>query len=268
MPVASNGHVDIWYETLGNGPPLVMLYGIGGNSRRWWTDFPRRLSERYTLVMLDNRGVGRSSQPRETWTMADVVADIDAVVEATGIDSFHLLGCSLGSIYARGYAAARPSRLRSLSLLCPPNGIPASEEDMKLGVMWDPAVPRLESERASWAVVHPQSFIDSSEGALLADFEASEAERTPARTFRFQLECVMSAPDPLPGINDAAWPVFILHGTVDRLVPPANASTLHAAIPRAQLTWLEGDCHCFWMHDPERSAEAVLSFLQSAEGAI
>jgi 3-oxoadipate enol-lactonase len=265
MAIARNGDCEIWYESAGEGPPLVMVYGIGGNSRRWWTEFPARVTSHYQVITLDNRGTGRSSQPRDPWTMDDMVADVLAVADAAGLERLHLLGCSLGSIITRHVAAAAPERIRSLSLLCPPNGIPATPEDMALGVMWDPAAPRVESERKSWAVVQSATFIRDHEARLLDDFELAESERTPGRTFRFQLNAVAGAGDPNAAVAGHTYPVHILHGTADRLVPPENARTLAAAIPRVRLTWLEGDSHNFWQHDPERSAAAVLDFLDSVE---
>ena len=267
MPLAANGDCSIYYETLGDGPPLVMIYGIGGNARRWWTEFPLLLAAHYQVVLIDNRGTGRSVRPKEPWSMEDMVADVHAVAKACRLKTFHLLGCSLGSLIARHYAAVHPEKLRSLALLCPPNGIPATPEDMRLGILWDPETPRVESDRASWAVVHPDSYIRSNEPELLADFELSESERTPGRTFAFQLQAVAAAADPLPAINAAAWPVLIAHGTVDRLVPPDNARTLAMAIPRARLRWLPNDSHSFWQHDPGGSASAVLPFLDAAEAA-
>lgn len=267
MPTAKNGDCSIWYDTAGDGPPLVMVYGIGANSRRWWTEYPRRLAQQYRIVMLDNRGVGRSDQPKEPWAIADMVGDVDCVTRALGLESFHLLGCSLGSVIVRHYAATHSGKLRSLSVLCPPNGIAATPQDMALGILWDPILPRVESERKSWEVVHPRWFIERGEAQLLADFEVSESERTPGRTFFHQMRATGGAPDPTSAINAASWPMLILHGTEDRLVPPDNARTLKESLPRAQLRWLPGDSHSFWQHDPEGAAEATLTFLSDAQAA-
>lgn len=265
MHTTSTGGCHVWYDAFGDGTPLVMVYGIGGNSRRWWEEFPRRLAGHHRVVMLDNRGTGRSDRPSEAWTVEDMVADVDAVADACELETFHLLGCSLGSIIARHYAAAHGDRLRSLSLLCPPHGTPATPEDMALGVLWDPKAPRAECERKSWVVVHPEAWIAANESALLADFELAESERTPGRTFHFQMQAVAGAPDPLPAINEERYPVLVAHGTVDRLVPPDNARTLHAAIPRSRLEWVEGASHSFWQHSPAGATDVVLRFLAAAD---
>lgn len=266
MATVSNGGCSIWYEARGDGPALVMVYGIGGNSRRWWRAFPERLAEQYRVVMVDNRGTGRSDHPKTPWTMSDMTGDVLAVVDELGLDRFHLLGCSLGSMIVRQFVRERGGeRLDSLSLLCPPNGIPATEEDLNTALFWDRSKPLIESARKGWPIIHPASWIVPNEAALLEEFEASMAEPTPARTFQYQLQGAQAAPDANPSLNGYGWPVLIMHGTVDRLVPPANARTLKEAVPRARLEMLEGDSHNFWQHDPERSARLLLDFLGTAE---
>lgn len=268
MAIVANAGCTIAYETRGEGPPLVMVYGVGGNSRRWWEEFPARLARRYRLVMLDNRGTGRSDKPTHPWSMSDMTGDVLAVVDDLGIERFHLLGCSLGSVVARHLVRERGGeRLLSLSLLCPPNGIAATEEDRRAALLWDGSRPLVESARNSWPVVHPEAWIAAHEEALLCDFESTMAEPTPGRTFKFQLEAAGAAPDPNSALNNYDWPVLILHGDADRLVPPANARTLAEAVPRARLELLAGDSHNFWQHDPERAAALVLDFLEGAERA-
>ena len=266
MATITSGGCTISYEVMGEGPAVVMIYGIGGNSRGWWDEFPRLLSERYQLIMLDNRGTGRSDQPEEPWGMREMTGDVQAVVEAMGLDTFHLLGCSLGTIIARHYVRERGGgKLRSLSLLCPPNGIQATPEDMNAALWWDRTKGALDNARKSWPIIHPEAWILENEEMLIAKFEAGLSEPTPPRTFKFQMDATQAAGDPNATINDYAWPVLIAHGSVDRLVPPENARTLKDAVPRARLEMLEGDSHNFWSHDAERTAVLVSSFLAAAE---
>jgi len=264
MPFTERSGARIWYETRGSGDPLVMVYGIGGHSGDWWDVFPALLEPHYRLVLLDNRGTGRSEKPSAPWTMSDMTADVMAVADDLGLERFHLLGCSLGSIIVRHVVREYgPARIRSLSLLCPPKGIPATEEDLRTALFWDPARPLIESARASWPIVHPPEWIACHENELIDRFNRTMANPTPARTFQFQLQAAQAAPDPNPAVDAADVPVLILHGTIDRLVPPANAELLARQIPRARLEWLESDSHNFWAHDPERSAAVLLDFLAS-----
>jgi pimeloyl-ACP methyl ester carboxylesterase len=269
MPTITRGGCSISYETAGQGTPVVMVYGIGGDSLQWWEEFPRLLAGRHRVVMLDNRGTGRSDRPREPWTMADMIGDVEAVIADARTGSFHLLGCSLGSMIARHFVRQRGGgRIRSLSLLCPPNGIRATEEDMRTALFWDPNKPLIESAEASWPIVHPEPWIAANRELLVAKFEESMQKPTPSRTFQFQLQAVEAegGEDVMnSALNTHPWPVLILHGTADRLVPFENALALARAVPRARLEPLDGLSHNFWQHEPARSAEIVLDFLAKAD---
>lgn len=268
MPTVDSAGVSIHYELRGSGAPLVMIYGIGGDSADWWDEFPALLAERHTLVMLDNRGTGRSEKPDQPWSMSDMTSDVQAVIDDAGISDFHLLGCSLGTIIARHYVAQRGgSRIRSLSLLCAPNGIQATPEDMQAALFWDPSLPLVESARKSWPIIHPDEWIAGNEADLVADFNRNMADPTPARTFQFQLQAAAAAGDANDAINQHDFPVLVLHGERDRLVPPANGAALAAAIPRSKLVMLEGASHNFWVHQPKAAAEAVLSLTAGVAGA-
>lgn len=265
MAFTTRSGARIWYDTQGQGEPLVMVYGIGGDSRQWWEEFPALLAEKYQLVFLDNRGTGFSDKPETPWTMSDMTADILAVVDELGLGTFHLLGCSLGSIMVRHFVRERGGeRLKSLSLLCPPNGIQATESDMKAALFWDPARPLIESARGSWPIVHPEAWIAENDALLVSKFEENMKAPTPARTFQYQLQAVGAVPDPNPSLNDYAWPVLVMHGDADRLVPPGNAQTLKEAVPRARLELLPGMSHNFWSHCPRESAAVLLDFLDRA----
>jgi pimeloyl-ACP methyl ester carboxylesterase len=157
--------------------------------------------------------------------------------------------------------------LRSLSLLCPPNGTPATDEDMKAALFWDRTKPLIESARGSWPIIHPEPWIAAHDALLVERFEANLLNPTPPRTYQIQLKAAQDAGDANEAVNRYDWPVLIAHGSIDRLVPPVNAETLKAAIPRARLEMLHGCSHNFWQHDAPRAAEIITDFLDGAEAA-
>jgi pimeloyl-ACP methyl ester carboxylesterase len=266
LPFIENAGCKLWYEAMGHGPPLVMVYGIGGSSRGWWDEFPAILAKHYRLLMLDNRGTGQSDKPEKPWTMSDMTGDILAVIEAERLETFHLLGCSLGSMIVRHFVKERGGeRLRSLSLLCPPNGIQATEADRDAALNWDRTKPALENARASWPIVHPGPWIEGNQALLVQKFEDNLRNPTPPRTFALQMQAATAAGSANDAVNAYDWPVLILHGTADRLVPPANAHALKDETPRARLELLEGDSHMPWAHAAGRTAAALLDFLAASE---
>src|ERR1700761_6974434 len=77
--------------------PILFHHGIGASSGTW-TEWHEALAERHKLIFFDMRGYGRSHhpEPRDGWALDQLIADIFAVADATGLDRFHLVGESIG----------------------------------------------------------------------------------------------------------------------------------------------------------------------------
>ena len=114
--------VRIAYATSGHGPPLV-------RTAQWMThlewdwrssvfgDFIRRLSSSHRLVRYDARGCGHSDRGMPMTTLDDEVRDLEAVVDAAGLDQFSIFARSQGGAVAVRYAAQHPERVSRLVIL-------------------------------------------------------------------------------------------------------------------------------------------------------
>ena len=103
------------YEVDGAGPPLVLLHGATGSGGDHFAGLRPVLAEAFRCYMPDARGHGGTAwDANESWTTTDLVADLDAYVDAVGLTTFHLLGYSMGGMTALHYAARFPDRIRTL----------------------------------------------------------------------------------------------------------------------------------------------------------
>jgi pimeloyl-ACP methyl ester carboxylesterase len=98
----------------GRGAALVLVAGLG-SSHRIWGDLPGVLARRFTVIAIDNRGIGgsRSGQP---FSLADAALDVVAAVDGRGHHHFALLGASMGGAIALATALQAPHRVRCLVL--------------------------------------------------------------------------------------------------------------------------------------------------------
>jgi pimeloyl-ACP methyl ester carboxylesterase len=113
-------HYDVTDERLpwfSDTPTIVFHHGVGACADVWrgWTS---ALMERYRLVRFDMRGHGRSTMPANfNWTIAGMVADLHAVIEATcNSERVHLIGESIGGTVVLAYAIAHTERVRTVSV--------------------------------------------------------------------------------------------------------------------------------------------------------
>jgi pimeloyl-ACP methyl ester carboxylesterase/DNA-binding CsgD family transcriptional regulator len=117
----SSDGTRIAFATMGGGYPLVnAAHWLGHLEFDWqtpvWLPWIERLSSSYQLTRYDSRGCGLSDRNVSSFSLDDLVADMEAVVDAAGIDRFALLGASQGGAISIAYAAKHPERVSHIVL--------------------------------------------------------------------------------------------------------------------------------------------------------
>ena len=108
---------QIAYRRIGNGRPLMALNGFAATSADWDPSFLDRLASSNEVVLLDNRGIGRSTDNGRPFDIAQLADDATRVLEALGIERTSLLGWSMGGFIALTLALQHPGRIDRLILL-------------------------------------------------------------------------------------------------------------------------------------------------------
>ncbi|TFH64661.1 MAG: alpha/beta fold hydrolase [Gemmatimonadales bacterium] len=117
----------MWYQVVGSGPgtPVIMIHGGPGFSSHYLTPLTALAGER-PVILYDQLGSGRSDINSDTtlWTEAAFVAQLEALRASLGIEKFHLLGHSWGTMLGAQYYFAHPDRVASLVFSSPALSIP------------------------------------------------------------------------------------------------------------------------------------------------
>lgn len=117
IPYAKNGDISIYYEVEGEGPPLVMFYGLTGNIEGLKeTGYVDALKDEYQIILIDFRGHGKSDKPHDTamYTVEKIVGDVIAVLNRIGIKTANFMGYSFGGGICYELAKRIPERIISL----------------------------------------------------------------------------------------------------------------------------------------------------------
>ena len=125
MPFANNQGVRIHYEVEGDGPPLMLVGGIGLGLEFWQqAGYVEPLKNDYQLILIDTRGHGGSDKPHdpEAYKLALLVSDVVAVLDDLSVSKAHYLGYSMGG--GIGYAIAKHAPERFHSLIIGGHGVP------------------------------------------------------------------------------------------------------------------------------------------------
>src|SRR6202035_5546773 len=108
--------VQCYYELLGEGPPLLLIPGLGTTCRLWDSTAPE-LAQHFSLMLPDNRDVGKSIGKRTPRMLSDFSADLIELLDTLQVERAHVLGISLGGVIAQRLAIDHPSRVDRLVLL-------------------------------------------------------------------------------------------------------------------------------------------------------
>ncbi len=148
MPTISANGLQIGYDAVGDGPPLVVLHGATMVRRGHLDSHLDRLSAAFRLYLPDARGHGATRwDPDDGFTTALLVEDLVAFADALRLETFHLLGFSLGANTALVFATEHADRLETLVLV----GI-SPEREPRASVarrLLDPV--RIERDDPAWA---------------------------------------------------------------------------------------------------------------------
>jgi 3-oxoadipate enol-lactonase len=113
MPQIRVNGVDLYYETAGEGPPVLFLHGLGSSIRDWENQIPE-FGRSYRVIALDMRGHGRSSKPAGPYSVAQFAADAIELLRTLHATPSHIVGLSMGGMIAFQMAVDSPAAVRSL----------------------------------------------------------------------------------------------------------------------------------------------------------
>lgn len=274
--VAADG-VRIAYAASGEGPPLVKAANwLNHLEFDWrspvWHHFMRELSTVRTLVRYDERGNGLSDWDVEDISFEALVADLEAVVDAAGLERFPLLGISQGCAVSIAYAVRHPERVTRLIL----HGGYALGWRLRTGsdqFRWREGLVQM--IRSGWGKDVPafrqifaSMYIPNStpeQTRWWTDLQRVTASPENAARLLEALGTI-DVVDRLPKVS---VPTLVTHSRGDAVVPFSAGKALAERIPGARFLPLESDNHLILAHEPAWPIwrSAVRGFL-AAEGVV
>jgi aminoacrylate hydrolase len=260
VPFAPIPGGKLYYETSGSGPPLLLVSGLGGSARFWRLQVPR-LAERFTVVVHDHRGVGRSSHDAIAYSIEQMTGDALALMDHLDIDTAAMIGQSTGGAIGQYLAAMQPGRISRLVL-----SSTWTHADAYFGRQF-----RLRKDllRSAGIALHTRTnnlLLYPPEWLRDHDREIGEAEAR-AIADASTPEIMLSRIDALLRFDGRALapriicPTLVIAALDDRVTPSYFSRALAQAIPGAQLVLLESGGHFLPIVEAERYAEIVLGFL-------
>ncbi len=262
--------IRLAFEIRGCGPPLVLIMGYRLNSRAWPTDFVDTLAQRFTVVLLDNRGTGLSDKPVSGYALSNMARDVCGLMDHLQIASANVLGYSMGGAVAQTLACEHPERVQSLVLcatLC--GGARAIyARPAVIGIMHDlDGLDPATAARRIWTVTYEPSYLAANAAKVEQQMQRELENRTPlhAADLQFQAFVDFDVSKALPAVRA---PTLVMTGDRDLLIPPHNSEVLAELIPHARLEILSGHAHRVIWEATAECAQLVGDFVAQAAGSI
>ena len=250
MPIAAVNGIDINYKLEGEGPETVVLInGLADDLETWVFQVDALLEAGYRVLRFDNRGVGATSSPQGPYTSRMMADDAKALVDEVGLSGFHLMGTSMGGMIAQEYAINYGSDLRSAtfsSTYAAPGPFCSRMFSMWQDMAAINGVPFIMRDVTLWAFTVP--FFEDRE-AELKEFESEMAQMGMSVDAYLAQLSVIQTHDTVDRIGQIkGFPVLVMAGEQDILIPVRLSKRLHESIPGADWSTSKGGHACMWEH--------------------
>ncbi len=228
---AELGDIEMYYRTVGEGPPLLMLHGFL-DTAELWDPWVAALSETHTLIIPDLRGHGRSTNPSDSFTFAQSAQDVLARVDALGLEQVDAVGYSAGGLTLMHMAIEERGRIGKLVLVgSGPYLTPTARERLRAFADWDTMPPDLTSFLLS---LHGNN--EEQVRSLVRQFRGFADDYSDPNFTREQLAQIESE-------------TLIVTGETDVFFPLAGALLQYESIPDASLWVIPARGHELLFYD-------------------
>ena len=260
--------IDVAYKIFGKGKPLLLIPGISMTMDVWDPNMLNRLSSNHTVLVFDNRGIGRTSAGNDPqkFSISQFANDTAGFLAALQIDDasnnnqpIDVLGLSLGGFIAQEFALTYPDKVDRLTLLVSSCGGKESIPPQISPEAFRSMVSGNASKELFLSTLFPKEWIKENIDYISKNF-VFPMGKIPAQNLLLQSQAAgnWTACDRLSNITN---PTLIVAGTEDITAPPANSAMMAERIPGAWLVQMGGGGHGLIFQYPNEFSEIVETFL-------
>jgi len=252
--------LEVAYDRVGDGPPLVFVHGAASDARMWQPQLAA-LADEFTVVAWDEPGAGRSADVPADFRLADYAACLAALIEALDLGPAHVAGLSWGGTVALELYRLRSELVATLILADTYAGWKGSLPEAEVQVRVAGLRRMLAAPAYAFDPTLPGLFAGDPPAALARRFAAMAADVRPA-SMGIALELMAEADlcEVLPRIT---VPTLLIWGEHDARSPLVVAHQFDAAIPHAELVVIPGAGHVSNLERPEQFNAAVRAFCRA-----
>jgi 3-oxoadipate enol-lactonase len=247
--------IEIAYVRRGKGVPLVLIHGYPLDHSTWDEVAPL-LENDFDLIMPDLRGFGESDVMEADDSIIEYASDIEGLLNHFKIKKAFLAGHSLGGYVALAFAREYPDSVSGLALVS--SQAAADSPERKAGRYTTAKQVLNEGVKVVVESMTPKLSADARIQAFVRELMSKQR---PLGVYS-ALTAMAERPDSMDLLQTFKFPVAIIHGDADALIPVERIREMKAALPSTHFVELLGLGHMLMMENPQEVAEALRFFLK------
>src|SRR5512143_855589 len=245
--------INIAYTKRGQGAPLVLIHGYPLD-HSIWNEVAPLLEPNFDLIMPDMRGFGESDVMEADDSILDYASDIARLLTHLRISKAYVAGHSMGGYVALAFARMYEERLSGLGMIS--SQMAADTQERRAGRY---ATAEQVLKEGVQPVVDAMTTKLSADPAI-QDFVRDVIARQPPVGIASALRAMANRPDSSDIFKEFPFPVVIVHGDADMLIPVERGQEMKDALPSARYTGLPGVGHMPMMENPKAVSQALRAF--------
>lgn len=259
--ITADDGCKLHYEATGEGEPVVLIPGLGGDGR-FWASVVKALAGRFRTIAVDHRGAGRSDRPEGGYTIGRIGRDVLHVLDAEGIPAAHLVGHSTGGTVVQTLGLEAPERAKSLTI----SGSWA-RPDARFRALFASRLETIEKGEArayqhlTHVLGYTAEWIEAHEAELSAAAEMANETLAPFPVAAARIRMLLAF-DRAAELGRISAPVLLLGGTDDIMVPFHHTEELAQLIGHAKLKAMTGG-HFYPRVAPQAFAQHFSEFIET-----
>jgi|JFJP01.1.fsa_nt_gi pimeloyl-ACP methyl ester carboxylesterase len=264
MPKIHTNGIKTYYEWIGEGPPLLLISGLG-QSQQFWQHLTPLWSEQFRLLTFDNRGMGQTESPRLPYTVETLAQDALGLLDALALESVYLLGHSLGAAVAFEIARRQPRRVQKLMMvsgLYPgPQFVATSPQTVKAMTIGFGKFKHVIEQGVrvvtspTFPTKQPQFFNQMVEARLQAKSMMGQVARQWAAGTAYLVTDKLKQPFNIP--------LSLVYGADDQIALPANGQNIQTRLPGTKLQLIPEAGHMVPLEQPVIFADLVKDWFRA-----
>ena len=263
MPTFAHGDVDLYYEIQGHGKPVLLVAGLAADSA-FWLPVVDEFAAQHQVIVVDNRGSGRTTPLDTATSIAAMADDCAALVRHLRLPGVDLVGHSMGGMIAQECAIRHAALFDRIVLAATASVNSARNNDLfATWVALFATVDRALWFRNLYYWVLSAGFFDKKASVdALVQLAATYPYQQSAAALAGQVRAI-AAFDSTRHLSAIRARTLVLAGTADLLFPIAASAAFAKAIPHASFDAVEGAAHSFPVELPQEFTRRVLAFLKA-----